>query len=595
MKKMLMRESEIWKSASGTPEQGVKDLHPNMASEIPNEGLTTNDLLLRAPLSDRIVLNGVAYEWEAVSRADGLFRLSIDGADLKDTPFEDFPTPLKDDVLNKAASKVIIPAIERHIGQHIESIHKDEYVEAWIVLHTDGNAFLKQCVGLVMDYHALDAELIQMIFLGMSRARYSSVSALAHFDCTGESGAGKNDLVSNIIACVPRQYVDLFSTVSPTALQDHTLKRETDRRGNVTTQTDKNRFSGKIVCITEVADAAGFPALKALAETDEAADFTHSATVNGEAIDMTITGARCVITTSVEGVKDTQVKRRFIHASVSADSLENKLEKLALIEEILVEQKDIRNDPRVTMIRAGLDILFSTHDVEFRPIQKEALNLLKYLDHVFLNAGYSLTNIKQFFTLAECSALWNRFVRGYCRIEVEDVQVAWYLLSNFERETITKTTNHGIATLRAIKELCDAYDQEFKENRENPSYDYDKMQGVSLWDEPKRPTRADIVKAIDVPQPTVYRLLQLSSKKDNTQGELLELGYVTSESQNNKTVYQLTALGQTVLTEVATEAVIDGVTYTSIEPLEVPDVEPLSARQIIRFLTDSQEDEKFDS
>ncbi len=593
---MLLREAEVaWKSASRIREHGVTDLNRGIASDIPNEGPTGNDLLLRAPLSDRIVLDGVAYEWEAVSRADGLFRLSIDGADLKDTPFKDFPTPLQDDVLNKAASKVIIPVIERHIGQHIESIHKDEYVEAWIVLHTKGNAFLKQCIGLVMDYHALDAELIQMIFLGMSRARYSSVSALAHFDCTGESGAGKNDLVSNIIACVPRQYVDLFSTVSPTALQYHTLKRETDRRGNLITRTDKNRFSGKIVCITEVADATGFPALKALAETDETADFTHSATVNGEAIDMTIAGPRCVITTSVEGVKDTQVKRRFIHASVSPDALENKLEKLALVEEILLEQKDIRKDPRLKVAQAGINILFSTNDVDFRPIQKDALKLLKYLDNVFLKAGYSLTNIKQFFTLAECSAEWNRLVRGYCRIEVEDVQVAWYLLSNFERETITKTTNHGIATLRAIKELCEDYDQEFTESREDPSYDYDKMEGVSLWDVPKRPTRADIVKAVDVPQPTVYRLLQLASKKDNTQGELLELGYVTSESQNNKTVFELTALGQTVLIEVATKAVIDGVTYTPIEPLEVPDVEPLLARQIIRFFTDFQEGEKFDS
>jgi hypothetical protein len=102
------------------------------------------------------------------------------------------------------------------------------------------------------------------------------------------------------------------------------------------------------------------------------------------------------------------------------------------------------------------------------------------------------------------------------------------------------------------------------------------------------------VKAVDVPQPTVYRLLQLASKKDNTQGELLELGYVTSGSQNNKTVFELTALGATVLTEVAIEVVIDGVIYTPIEPLEVPDVKPLSAREILRFLVNSQEGEKYD-
>jgi hypothetical protein len=54
---------------------------------------------------------------------------------------------------------------------------------------------------------------------------------------------------------------------------------------------------------------------------------------------MTITGPRSVITTSVEGVNDPQVKRRFIHGSVSEDTLENKETKLRLLRRFLMSAK----------------------------------------------------------------------------------------------------------------------------------------------------------------------------------------------------------------------------------------------------------------
>jgi hypothetical protein len=123
-------------------------------------------------------------------------------------------------------------------------------------------------------------------------------SSLLHYDCTGASGAGKNDLVNWIKALIPSSYVFAYNTVSPTALQYATIERTKDDKGHVlSVKSNKDKFKGKVIIISEVADAAGFSALKALAETEEDAEFTHMATVNGEALDMTITGPRSVITT----------------------------------------------------------------------------------------------------------------------------------------------------------------------------------------------------------------------------------------------------------------------------------------------------------
>lgn len=141
-------------------------------------------------------------------------------------------------------------------------------------MYTGENAFLKFCAGLVFDYRAPDRELTQTLLLGMTRAAYSSVSALAHFDSTGASGAGKNDLVNRVVSLIPPHYLDLFSTISPTALQYETLVREIDGKGRAHASVNKERFKGKIICITELADAPGYAALKALAETDEDAEFT---------------------------------------------------------------------------------------------------------------------------------------------------------------------------------------------------------------------------------------------------------------------------------------------------------------------------------
>jgi hypothetical protein len=545
-------------------------------------------VLANIPLGDRFEVNGTGYEYDIISKERGRLHFGTNGDSLTEINFTDAPNDFKQHLAQLAGEKTAIRIIEAQIGRKIEASHVEAYLKAWQYLYTGDNAFLTYCALLIFDYHALDRELTQTVLLAMTRASYSSPSsALLHLDCTGASGAGKNDLISRATALIPSQYLELFSTVSPTALQYKTIERVRDKNGRVVdVRANKDRFKGKIVCITEVADAAGFSALKALAETEEQAEYTHMATVNGVAIDMTITGHRCVIITSVEGVNDDQVKRRFIHGSVSDDSLDDKKTKLKLIESLLKDRKDIHDDPRLKIAQAGIDLIFSTKAVIFEPTEDEAWGLIQELNDLFLEAGYGITSIKQFFSLCECIALWKRFYRDCTRIEVEDVREAWFLLATFERETITKTSRQGIETLKAIKSLCD---------EENEKYELDSERYDG--DTPKRPTRREVVKESSVSQAHVYRLLNSRPNDHGKCGELIELGYVRDVESGGQLAVELTELGKTVLGDVPDHAIANMEEYTPKEPILPDDERELEARlnsldAILMILTDSHGHEK---
>jgi hypothetical protein len=506
------------------------------------------------PIGGCFEVNGTAYSFDVIDREHDLIHYSINHSPIAEVNFySDTTDEFREYVLNPEP----IVRIEKHLGRQIHEWEREAYLKAWALLHEGGNAFFKECIGVLVDYHALDRELMQLQLRGIIRPSYSSVTDLLHFDSTGGPGSGKNDLASKLAACIPSQYLILFSSVTPKALYYMAVER-TGAGREATAKVNKRFFAGKIIFITEVADADTTTALKALAETDEYSEFTHSAVVKGESLEMTIWGPRCVITASVEGVNDPQLKRRFIHGSMSDETDAARLEKLELVEELLFEERNIKDDLRLPMIHAGFDILFTAGDTEFRPPEREAYKLIKALNRVFDEAGYGITNIKQFYTVCQCAAVWNRFARGYTRIEVEDVCEAWWLFSKVERETITKTTKNGISVLRTIKELSEKYDEE----AENDPNIY----------ETKRPTRADIVKASEIPQATVYRLLKPMSREGDKAGELFELGYVNSRYQNEQTVIELTKLGSRVLKPVTNNIVVSGREYVPIEPNEVEDV-----------------------
>lgn len=447
--------------------------------------------------------------------------------------------------------------IEAFLKRPIPSAKREVYLEAWTLLHKGGNAFFKACFEVLTDYHALDRALMQLKLRAIVRPRYNSVSALIHFDSTGGAGAGKNDLASNLAALIPSKYVILLSSITPKALYYLSLEKKPTADGKrFELVTNKECFAGLIIIITEVAEAETVTALKAIAETDEYSEFTHMAVINGEVVDMTITGPRCVITASVEGVNDTQLKRRFIHGTVSDDTEASRLEKLELVQELLFDEKNIREDPRRAMIHAGIDLLFSTHDVEFiAEPEPETRALIEALNLKFNEAGYGITNIKQFYTLCQCAAVWNRFNRGCVRIDVNDVLEAWWLFSKVERETITRTTQNGIEVLKAIKELSDEYDAEALRNAIGGTIP-----------EAKRPTRSEVVKQSEIPQASVYRLLRPMGRDGDKSGELFELGYVNTRYQDDKTVLELTKLGCAVLADITQSITIDGKHYAPIEP-----------------------------
>jgi hypothetical protein len=185
-------------------------------------------ILANIPLDDRFEVDGTVYEYDIISRERGRLHFGTNGDSLTEIDFIDTPEDFKQHLAQRAHEKATIPIIGAHIGRKIEASRVEDYLTAWQYVHTGENAFLKFCAGLVFDYRALDRELTQTLLLGMTRAAYSSVSALAHFDCTGASDAGKNDLVNRVVALIPPHYLELFSTISPTALQYETLVREID-------------------------------------------------------------------------------------------------------------------------------------------------------------------------------------------------------------------------------------------------------------------------------------------------------------------------------------------------------------------------------
>ncbi len=547
------------------------------------------------PLSGREKIGGISFEWDFINRSIGLLHYSENGATSKKAQLNETHEFFKEYIEQRARaiaenghSEAVIKAIEWALDRKLNDVELAAYTKAFQYLHSESGVFLTYCARLVFDYHALDRELTQTALLSTTRAMYSSPSTgLLHIDLTGASGAGKNDLVNRVTALMPSEYLELFSSVSPTALQYKTIKRTYDRTGKaIETYSDKDTFRNKVICITEVADAAGFSALKALAETDEQYQYTHMATVAGVAIEMTITGPRCVIITSVEGVNDEQVKRRFIHGSVSDDTLDNKERKIDLMERLQREHKDIHDDPRLPIAQAGLDLIFSTHGVIFERVDDETWGLIQELDALFIGAGYGLTNIKQFFALCECIALWKRFNRGYTRVEIDDVLEAWYLLASIERETITRTSKQGIATLRAIKTLCDEYDAQYVHERDEEK----------TFTAAKRPTRRDVVKEADVSQAHIYRLLQSRPNEQGKCGELIELGYVRDVECEGHLAVELTPLGETVLCEVPRHAIVNVEEYEPKEPIFNDDCD-LETKilsfdkilEILTILTDSQE------
>lgn len=291
-----------------------------------------------------------------------------------------------------------------------------------------GDSFLDYCANLVNDYHAGDTKLTKLLLRGAIRASYSSKSALLHFACTGATGSGKNDLVSNVMAILPTKHVVMYSSITPKVLY---YAMRVPVAGTKEMVTNPDHYRNKIICVTEIADSKGFDALKAFAEVDEYSEFTHSATIGGKGADLTVRGPRSLVITSVTGVmgkkvETDQVNRRFIQSEIEAETKQKQREKVDVVTSALVNQSSISNDPRLQVAKAGYILLFASGAAPEPPAQ-EVVEMIADLNLVLERKGCSMTQLKQVYALMECGAVERQCQRGYIRVEKQDVIEGWWL------------------------------------------------------------------------------------------------------------------------------------------------------------------------
>jgi hypothetical protein len=100
---------------------------------------------------------------------------------LTEVTFDDTPEGFQRTIPKNASEGLALKVMKQLLGRALTSDQTPHYMTARRLLRTEDNAFFKFCVRLIGEYHAIDAELAQTLLLGMTRARYASVSALAHF------------------------------------------------------------------------------------------------------------------------------------------------------------------------------------------------------------------------------------------------------------------------------------------------------------------------------------------------------------------------------------------------------------------------------
>ena len=313
--------------------------------------------------------------------------------------------------------------------------------------------FLPYCTDLITSYHAGDEDLTMLLLRSGIRAAYSSNSGLFHVSCTGESGSGKNDLMAQLAALIPAKNLASYSSISPKALYLATRKVGVGADGKQFNYVDSFSFLNKIIMVTEIADSKAYDALKAFAETDEQADFTHATGSGQMNLELTVTGPRALWITSVTGPKDDQVNRRFVHARITKQTQTARMDKLDLMFDNTVGDRHITTDPRTPLAQAMFRHMFIDNGYGAVKLQSSPETNRKYkrVVHALGEAGYNTTAVKQFMTLCECGAFEKRFQRTYIRIEMEDIREAFYLICAFDRGRVVDEIETGFGEVLTPK------------------------------------------------------------------------------------------------------------------------------------------------
>jgi succinate dehydrogenase flavin-adding protein (antitoxin of CptAB toxin-antitoxin module) len=253
-----------------------------------------------------------------------------------------------------------------------------------------------------------------------------------------------------------------------------------------------------------------------------------------------------VILLSVKGIpeKDTlEVLNRFIQAPIEEKTPDLQKTKGALMFSNYRKHKDVRDEPMAKYVKAALDIIYyNSFEVGFEEPDEETTALLDGLCAKFLELGFNLTQVGQFYSLCECAAFQKRYYRDspdLCRIEVEDIEESWFLLNRFARETVTKLT---AAALNIFDQITPLTDEEIYALGLNPEH-YPPDAHI------RNPTQTDIIRRTGRSKGTVSDALRAGRPEDSsTAGTLIRSGLVYSEwdPTRNTVIYRRTNDAATV-------------------------------------------------
>lgn len=440
------------------------------------------------------------------------------------------------------------------------------YAAGLTLLLRSPNAVIQLARSVLDEYHEGEYALKTLLLRGpVMRCKFHSLSALLHLDITGHSRGGKDSLISRLVALLPESMVFHFASTSAKAPYYLTLEPVCDDEKNpskVTSyESDARFYEGKLVIISEVADAAGYTALKALAEEDEYSTRTHLTIVNGYATTFSVYGPRSLIVMSVKGINDSETREalnRMIQGPISEKELANERRKVKRALRSLRYGKDVRTDYRTPIVRAALALLFGFgFSVKFEPPSDEVAELAEEIGLALTEHGFNLTQIKQMYALAECAAFQKRFYRGnpkVCRVEAEDVLEALYLLNQFARETAAKLTRAELKILDAIEPLTD---DELCELGLDPQY---------VEDVDRQPTQQDIVRRTGLSQGAITKALKVREPT----GKLItsEFVYMGDAVRNGYrvTTYIKTERGRGATNATVSKIEFGGKTYYPLDP-----------------------------
>jgi hypothetical protein len=526
--------------------------------------------LRKAPLSGTVTLDGTTYHWQFVDRATGQLFYSINSDQMKAEQITiDVTAPAFQEYLKKESLKAAREQSVFEITDEEEALAQKLIRDPKLLM-----AFYRSTFDA---YHYGEWGLKTTLFRGIHRIAFHSNSALLHFDLTGKSRGGKSGFINRWLCFYPESRKEALTSVSPKALYYRTLverKEPTgsyDANGNpkfkTVEESDPNYYVGKIIALLEFTDMSEFKIMKPFADEYEYSAAVHATIIDQKSVDLTVNGARSVITVSVAGVQNDEGKQllnRFIQTPIERSSEGSTTKMLELTRLNDLYERDISTDRRTHIIQRSLEILYEDGDkVVVIPPSKRIIALIGAIETALHKDGFNTTQIRQFRSLCLCGAFEKRFARsddqGVMQIKEEDVLEAWYLMAEFGAFTKSNLTRNDLAVLEAINE--GEVSQILQDGEEYSSF----------------PTAGDIREQTGLSAGTINNMLRVKEGARGV-GKFLEYGYVdyTMNQKRGASVFWLTDEGKRAVTAVTRDVKIhfekDGIeeSFKPINPCAYP-------------------------